>query len=466
MSLRNMINLKDSLLFRLTILYSTAFTILAAMGFAVFYYRLYAETIERMDLELLTDAHEYATLMAEKGFQSIRKKLLENAESEDPDEEFFRLINSVGDILVSSDMSAWGQVDRRQALSGLKNSRSDHVAQTIELPGGEYKARMITAKIGPSLFIQTGETLEETDAYLEIFRNLLFFLIAILILVSSFIGWALARRALADMQEVSQTAEDITRGAYDRRVKISGRLKETQQLGATINIMLDRIQNLLQTMQQINDNIAHDLRSPLARIRGIAEMTIVKDKPIDDYKEMAISTIEECDTLIDMINTMLDITEVEAGVHMVKSEVFDLSAVVSGACELFRPIAAEKEINLKSIPPDRLPFNGDRKRMQRIVSNIIENAIKYTSAHGDVIVSAHNEQGSIIIDVEDTGTGISENDLPNIFKRFYRCDQSRSQSGAGLGLSLVKAFTESMKGTIQVKSQPNRGSVFSLHFRA
>jgi signal transduction histidine kinase len=459
-----MMNLKDSLLFRLTILYSTTFTILAAMGFAVFYYRIYSETIERMDLELLTEVREYAMLVTEKGFQSAGNKLLENAESEDSDEEFFRLINSIGEILVSSDMSAWGQVDYQQALAVLKNNRSDHFAQTIELPGGGHKARMVTAKIGPSLLLQTGETLEETDAYLKIFRNLLFFLIATLILVSSFIGWALARRALADMQQISQTAEDITRGAYGRRVKISGRLKETQRLGATINTMLDRIQNLLQTMQQINDNIAHDLRSPLARIRGIAEMTLVKNKPIDDYKEMAISTIEECDTLIDMINTMLDITEVEAGVDPAKSKAFDLSALVSDACELFRPIAAEKKINLKSILPDRIPFKGDRKRMQRIVSNIIENAIKYTPVHGNVTVCARIEHEFVIIDVEDTGMGICEKDLPYIFNRFYRCDQSRSQSGAGLGLSLVKAFTESMKGTISVKSQPNRGSVFTLHF--
>ena len=454
------------MLLRLTILYSAAFTILAAMGFSVFYYRLYSVAIERMDIELVAEVREYETLAAEKGFQAIRKKILEDAQSEDSGEEFFRVMNATGETLVSTDMSAWGEADRRQALSRVKNSRSGYFAQTIRLPGDDHRARTMTARIGPSLILQIGETLEETDEYLDIFRNLLLLLIITLILISTAIGWVLAKRALADMAEVSQAAEDITRGAYDRRVRIKGRLMETQRLGTTINIMLDRIQSLLRTMQQINDNIAHDLRSPLTRIRGIAEMTLVKDKPIDDYKEMAISTIEECDTLIDMINTMLDITEVEAGVSIGKKEVFDLSVLVLGACELFRPIAAEKKINLRSSLPDQLPFNGDRKRMQRIVTNLVENAIKYTPSHGTVIVTARNDHGAVKIDVEDTGAGIPENELPYIFKRFYRCDRSRSHSGVGLGLSLVKAYTESMKGTILVNSQPDRGSVFTLCFDA
>ena len=104
--------------------------------------------------------------------------------------------------------------------------------------------------------------------------------------------------------------------------------------------------------------------------------------------------------------------------------------------------------------------------MQRIVTNLVENAIKYTPAHGTVIVTARNDHGSVKIDVQDTGPGIPENEIPHIFKRFYRCDRSRSQGGVGLGLSLVKAYTESMKGTIFVKSEPDRGSVFSLCFDA
>ena len=363
-------------------------------------------------------------------------------------------------------MTAWGDADRRQVLKGAQSSPAGHFFQTVRMADGDNRARTVTAAIGPFLYLQLGETLEETDEYLEIFRTLLIVLIIALILISTAIGWALAKRALGDMEAISKTAEEITSGAYEKRVPIDGSLAETRRLAVTINVMLDRIQNLLHTMQQINDNIAHDLRSPLARIRGIAEMNLVQKKPIDDYQEMAVSTIEECDALIEMINTMLDITEIEAGVNAARIEAFDLSQLVTGACELFDPIAAEKKIILEARLPARLPFKGDQKRMQRIITNLIENAIKYTPANGTVTVSAKNENGTVTIDVEDTGAGISDVDLPYIFQRFYRCDHSRTEGGVGLGLSLVKAYAESMQGTVAVKSQPSMGSVFSLCFTA
>jgi len=466
MSLKKIAKFRESLVFRLTVLYAAAFTVLAVLGFAVIYYRLYSEATARMDRELLAEVGDYADLATDEGFEGVRKKILEEGEAEDPEEEFYRLINARGEVLVSTDMSAWGHAALRQVLAGVKKSPSGHFFKTIHLPDGDNRARTATAAIGPSLFIQLGETLEETDEYLEIFRNLFILLILALIVISTAIGWALAKRSLVDMEAISKTAEEITSGAYERRVPIDGSLKETRRLGITINIMLDRIQNLLQTMQQINDNIAHDLRSPLARIRGIAEMNLVKEKPIEEYREMAISTIEECDALIEMINTMLDITEIEAGVNTAHIEEFDISLLVAGACELFDPIAAEKKIVLESRLPERLLFKGDQKRMQRIVTNLIENAIKYTPVHGTVVVSVKSENGSIIIAVEDNGAGISDADLPHIFKRFYRCDRSRTQGGVGLGLSLVKAYAESMQGTVAVKSQPSRGSVFTLCFNA
>jgi len=221
---------------------------------------------------------------------------------------------------------------------------------------------------------------------------------------------------------------------------------------------------LLKSMKEINDNIAHDLRSPLARIRGIAEMSLLKEKSIDTYREMAASTIEECDTLIGMINTMLEITEAEAGVNGVEAEEFELTALIQEACELFRPIAEEKKINLKTDLPESLTMISDRKKMQRIVTNLLENAIKYTPKGGRVAVSATARNGEVRIKFEDTGMGISENDLPHIFERFYRCDRSRSQGGVGLGLSLVKAYTESINGTVHVESTLNKGSRFELRF--
>jgi signal transduction histidine kinase len=461
---RKLDNFKNSLLFRLTILYAVAFTALSTIGFLIFYYRIYDVTMERLDFELLEKTQKYRALAEEAGLKGVLQEITDEADSEDPQEDFYRLFNFKGDILFSTDLSYWGTIPKMGILSKMQNEGLTYVIQNQAFEVREDQARMITAIIGPDSVMQIGESLEEVDEYLDIFLKLFSILVFSLIIVSAFIGWLLARRATIDMQEVTKTAEEISSGSYDRRVQVKGRYKEIERLSATFNRMLDRIQSLLNSMKEINDNIAHDLRSPLARIRGIAEMSLLKETSVDAFRDMAVSTIEECDALIDMINTMLDITEAEAGVNGAKDEEFELVALILEACELFRPITEEKKINLKTDLPESLMFKSDRKKMQRIVTNLLENAIKFTPADGTVAVSAAAQNGEIRIDFVDTGVGISESDLPHIFERFYRCDRSRSQGGVGLGLSLVKAYTESINGTIEVESTINQGSRFAIRF--
>lgn len=362
MFLRKINDLKNTLFFRLTVLYAIALVFISAISFIIIYYSIYSVTMERMDEELLDEIEWYTEEMAENSLESIKAKIVEEVESEDPDEEFYRLIDFNGNTIAATDMSSWGSIDKNDIIARLQDNEKNYVFQTITIPERDFEARMISAVIGPDTVLQIGESLEEADEYLEIFRNLFAILIIILIILSATIGWFLARRALIGMQEVTQTAEDISEGSYDRRVQVTGQLEEIKKLGDTFNSMLDRIQNLLKSMKEINDNIAHDLRSPLARIRGIAEITLRDEKSINDYRNMAVSTIEECDVLIDMINTMLDITEAEAGVNGAKDEEFDLVTLIYDACELFRPMVEVKKMELKVNIPETLIFWGDKKR--------------------------------------------------------------------------------------------------------
>jgi signal transduction histidine kinase len=461
---RTIRKLKTSLFLRLVVLYTLSFTILSALSFIVFYHRVYSLAIDRLDHELIEEAAGFGTLLREEGLTGVAAEIAEMAKTEKPSEEFHRLLSADGKNLAATDMSSWGGVERTGVPAELHGGAAKHVFQTVSVPQLDIKARMISAAIGPDAVIQIGETLEETEEYLGVFRTLFLLLIIVLVIASSGIGWYLARRALRDMESVTRTAEEIANGAYARRVSVRGQFQEIQRLGATFNKMLDRIQGLLESMKEINDNIAHDLRSPLARIRGIAEMTLLKADAVEDYREMAVSTMEECETLIGMINTMLDITEAEAGVNGIATEEVEMVALISEACELFRPIADEKAIGLKTDLPGALPWSSDKKKMQRIVTNLLENAIKYTPARGTVVVAAEVRNGELRLAVSDTGIGIAESDLARIFDRFYRCDRSRSVGGVGLGLSLVNAYTRSLNGTIRVESSPGRGSVFALRF--
>jgi signal transduction histidine kinase len=244
---------------------------------------------------------------------------------------------------------------------------------------------------------------------------------------------------------------------------VTKRLLEVSRLANTFNTMLDRIQSLLKGMSEVTDNVAHDLRSPLTRIRGIAEMTLMGKSSLVDYEKMAASTIEECDNLIHLINTMLDITETEAGVGRFDKKPVDLKKLLICACDLFYPVADEKDIRILSLlPPDELVIQGDKGRLQRMVTNLLENAIKYTDPGGKVTISAYKDNGQVHMEFADSGVGISEKDLPLIFERFFRCDNSRTQPGTGLGLCLVKAYANALGGDVHVKSTLNEGSTFSV----
>jgi signal transduction histidine kinase len=238
---------------------------------------------------------------------------------------------------------------------------------------------------------------------------------------------------------------------------------EIDQLAMTFNQMLDRIQTLVTEIKEMSDNIAHDLRSPITRIRGIAEVTLTNGKSMDEYENMAASTIEECDRLLDMINTMLMISKTESGVDKLSRQEINLAGLIREACELFEPTAEDKRVTLSCDAPNESHLIGDNRMIQRMLSNLLDNAIKYTPSGGKVNVSvSENEKGDVIITVKDTGVGISPNDLPRIFDRFYRCDQSRSNSGIGLGLSLARAIARAHGGEITATSTPNQGSTLTV----
>jgi signal transduction histidine kinase len=216
----------------------------------------------------------------------------------------------------------------------------------------------------------------------------------------------------------------------------------------------------------MTDNIAHDLRSPLTRIRGFAEMTLIGQRSTADFQEMAVNTVEECDNLIHMINTMLDIAEAESGIGASSSEPVNLQLLIEDACALFNGLARKKGIRLQKQVPDSVVVFGDKSKLQRMITNLIENAIKYTPEQGRVTISVRISGQEARVRVSDTGIGIAPEEQTKIFQRFYRCDTSRSETGMGLGLSLVKAFAESLGGSLSVESALREGSTFTLRMPA
>jgi signal transduction histidine kinase len=177
---------------------------------------------------------------------------------------------------------------------------------------------------------------------------------------------------------------------------------------------------------------------------------------------MAASTIEECDKLISIINTMLEITEAEAGTSPIRTEPIDIPGLIGYACELFEPIAQEKGVQITTSLSEKVTIDSNKNMLQRLVTNLLENAIKYNRPNGSVSISAAKQDDRVRIQFEDTGIGINEEEISEIFERFYRGAEVRSETGSGLGLSLAKAIVHRLGGRIQVASALNKGSVFTV----
>jgi signal transduction histidine kinase len=400
--------------------------------------------------------------MANGGLEQVKTYMKVEVESDKAANEdtAFRLLSDTGRVIaVESTRPSFETVPLPDNLMKKLNESNGRFIQTINIPGHPHGFRTIYGRISPIFILQVAESLEKSENYLTLFKNFIFILFSFVAVCSGVVGWFLAKQALKGVAEVTQTALDITSGAHDKRVQPKRRVYEIEQLANTFNAMLDRIQSLMKSMREMTDNIAHDLRSPLTRIRGFAEMTLINSKNMDEYQKMAESTVEECDNLIALINTMLDIAEVESGAG-VKKQHINLGNLVTEACELFQPLVDEKKLKIVADIHHTPLFAGDRHRLQRMVTNILENAIKYTPPGGRVTVSLFQEADAVTIMFEDTGIGIAESDLPKLFDRFYRCDASRSAPGIGLGLSLAKAIARAHGGDIQARSVKGQGSLF------
>jgi signal transduction histidine kinase len=296
----------------------------------------------------------------------------------------------------------------------------------------------------------------------EDYRHYFIFPVAAIICLSTAVGWFMAKRALSGVEEVTRAAVDISKGALNRRVPVKGARDEVDDLAAAFNIMADRVQSLLDQMKEMTENIAHDLRSPLARMRGIAEMALMSHNPDEERTTIAGSIVEECDRLLGMINAMLDISEAETGLAKLHIQPIDLSALVKDVKELFDPLAEDRNIEVTIEGPESLSIQGDPKKLQRVFSNLLDNAIKYSPYGGRVTISLTNTEDHTTVVVEDSGEGIPEEDMPRVFDRFFRGEKSRSTPGNGLGLSLAQAFIRLHGGAITAVNKQGCGSIFTV----
>ena len=236
---------------------------------------------------------------------------------------------------------------------------------------------------------------------------------------------------------------------------------EIAELEGAFNTMAGEIEKTLTELRVLTENMAHDLRTPLTRLKAAAELHAMG---VDTVGDLAENVMEETDALLAMVNMMLEISQTEYGVTRVPTEELDLVPFFGEMLELYSTLADDRGITLSAqLPTGPVLFRGHKGRLQQMVGNLLDNAVKFTPGGGHVVVRL--TAAPIVIEVENSGPGIKAKDIPHVFKRFWRADSSRSLQGNGLGLALVKAIVESYGGSVSCRSVPGRTTTFRIVFK-
>jgi signal transduction histidine kinase len=273
----------------------------------------------------------------------------------------------------------------------------------------------------------------------------------------------LAARALRPLRDLTRTVREIEATArFSARAPETGSGDEIDELARVFNATMRRIEVLLSTMRESLDNVAHDLRTPMTRMLHRAQACLEECADPTAFREALAVCVEEAETVLQMLNTLMDIAEAEAGLVNQPPAAVDAAELVRAACDLYQEVAEDKNVAVKSEVRTGTWVQADAIMLRRVLANLIDNALKYTPEGGAVRFSARHEKQMVAISVADTGIGIAPTDLPKVWERLFRGDRSRSERGLGLGLSFVKAIVEAQGGSVSAESVPGTGSVFTI----
>ena len=367
-----------------------------------------------------------------------------------------------------------------EAMAGNISSLGQGVLQQIgwaetiyrrldDTDGGEHHALVRVHQLPGGFRLLVGRDLDERERLYHIIIDTGRWSIALVIVLGLAGGFFVARRVLRRVDAMTETTRSIMAGNLAGRLPVAGSGDELDRLAVNLNAMLERIETLLKGFKEVSDNIAHDLKTPLTRLRNRCEEALRIGKGETEYRAALHATIDESDSLIRTFNALLMIARAESGEGATPMAEFDAAEIARGVGELYDPLADDKGIAIKVEAPTPAPIKGNRELVTQALANLVDNAIKYggpakQAANGaEIVIKAQSEGGNILLTVADGGPGIAVADRGRVVERFVRLEQSRTEPGSGLGLSLASAVAHLHGGELKFEdNHPGLKAVLAL----
>ncbi|MCB1469234.1 MAG: HAMP domain-containing histidine kinase [Rhizobiaceae bacterium] len=387
--------------------------------------------------------------------------------SRQPGANLYLIADSHGRILAGNvenlqpgvlEINGWTEVPFRYERYGEGAERTQSQNQTLPDARTEslasHDAIALVLRLPNEMIIMVGRDLGEPQRFRDVVRQSLMIALGMMALGGILIWFLVGRRALIRIDNISKAGRRIMGGDLSGRLPVTGAGDEFDRLSENLNAMLARIASLNEGLRQVSDNIAHDLKTPLTRLRNRAEGAIAANADPQEYREALEQTIRESDQLIKTFNAILMISRLEAGYSSEQVVEVDMTATVQDVIELYEPLSEEMGVSLDVSLEKGIAIRGNRELIAQALSNVIDNAIKYATLDGKssrVRVKLQQGDGKVRLSVSDDGPGIPEaTDRERVTERFVRLEKSRSQPGSGLGLSLAKAVMKFHNGTLDL----------------
>ncbi|MDR3500354.1 MAG: HAMP domain-containing sensor histidine kinase [Parvibaculum sp.] len=418
---------------------------------------LVRQTDEAVQAEITGLAEQYA----QGGLPLLVHTVIQR--SRDPGLSLYLVLDPSGQVLA-------GNLDGKPSRTPGADGWMDFNYNRKGLEGVEVKAARARAFFLPEgFYLLVGRDVQERREIESLITNALIWAIALTLALGLAGGLFMSRNMLARVDAINRSSRDIMEGDLSRRLPIAGTGDELDQLGRNLNAMLDQIEALMTGMRQVTDNVAHDLRSPLNRLRNRLEVTLLRDTSPDEYRQTLEKTIAEADGLLGTFNALLMIARAEAGSLRETMELVDPSVIIRDAAELYEPLAEERGLRLVVDAPDGLQVRGNRELLSQAMANLIDNAIKHGVPLSEdieptiVIAAGQGPSGRVLLSVADHGAGIPEQERSRVLERFVRLEASRNTPGSGLGLSLVAAAARLHGGRVELEdNHPGLKAIVSL----